>query len=239
MDDLKDLAGELRKQASRSLPPKLTKYYKSRQRAFWSLLVFVVAVGLPIVGVPSLRERLRSRVQGLRAAATAPAVASQPSTAVVGENQQPYPAEYFKATAPQPEWARVLASSSQPFQVRQVQPQATSEPPANPAVVQDAQQQAAKQEGQEPEYRQGAAEQQAYELVIQSSQPLAAMVNGSDSKLRFKGWAAAKTEEEAMLVRLTFVYVPDGSEREYIWRVKPSSKQVAPLNFYARSIPKL
>lgn len=239
MENLKDLAGELRKQASRSLPPKLEKYYKARQRAFWSLLVFVVAVGLPLVGVPSLRERLRSRVQGLRAAATEPAVVPQPLTAKVGENQQPFPADYFKAAAPQPEWARALVSSSEPFQVRPVQPQATPELPGNPTGAQDTPQQAAKQGEQEPQYRQGAAEQQAYELVIQSSQPLAAMVNGSDSSLRFKGWGAARMEEDAMLVRLTFVYVPDGSEREYIWRVKMSSKQVAPLNFYSRSIPKL
>jgi hypothetical protein len=164
---------------------------------------------------------------------------SPPSTAKVDENQQPFPAEYFKATAPPPAWARLMASSNRPFQVRPVQPQATSEQLGNRAGAQDTQQQATKQEGQEPQYGRGATEQQAYELVVQSSQPLAAMVNGSDSSLRFKGWAAAKTEEDTMLVRLTFVYVPDGSEREYIWRVKLSSKQAAPLNFYARSIPKL
>lgn len=236
MGNLRELAGELRKQASQSLQPLLQERRRRRRRMSWVLLVMVVAVGLPIVGIPSLRLRARNRVQVLRTALTVPPPAFERARLAVGGNPQPYPAEYFKAATP-PEWARILGMSPQPYRVAPgVEVQAAA--PATTAAKEETTPEPGELQAAGPVFGRGAAEQQAYELVLESNRLLASMVGGSDATLRFKEWAAARIEEEAMLVRITFVHVPDGSEREYVWRVKLPGKEVFPVNFYARSLPK-
>ncbi len=87
-------------------------------------------------------------------------------------------------------------------------------------------------------YGQGKIEQEAYDVLIKSSETVAGMVQGKDPSLRFKGWAAARTDEDNFLVRVTFTQTADKSDVPYIWQVKLVSKQVTPLNYYARSVPK-
>ncbi len=236
MGDLRDLAGELRKQASQSLQPLLQERIRRRRRTTWVLLVVVVALGLPIVGIPALRSRARNRVQALRAALTARVPASEPVRLEVGGNPQPYPAEYFKVAKP-PDWARILGMSAPAYRIA---PGAEVRPavPVSGAATEPTAPEPSEAPAGEPVFGRGAAEQQAYELVLESNRQLASMVGGSDATLRFKEWAAARIDEGAMLVRITFVHVPDGSEREYIWRVKLPGKEVFPVNFYARSLPK-
>ncbi len=237
MDSLKDLAGELRKQASLSIEPLLYARLRRSRRTTLVLLVIVVALGLPVVLIPALRVRARERVQALRAALTAPVPASEPLQQEVGTDPQPYPAEYFKAAKP-PEWARLLGTSAPPYRVvpgLEGRPAGTT---ATGAAEEAPPEATGRQEPGEIVFARGAAEQQAYELVLQSNPLLTSMIGGSDTTLRFKEWAAARMEEGVMLVRVTFVHLPDGSEREYIWRVRLSGREVFPVNFYARSLPK-
>lgn len=236
MGDLRSLAGELRKQASQSVKPLLQERVRRRRRATWVLLVTVVALGLPIVGIPSLRLRARNRMQVLRAALTAPLPASEPVRLEVGASPQPYPAEYFKAAKP-PEWARIVGMSAQPVRIAPGA-EVRAAAPATAGATEGTPPERAEPQAGEPVFGRGAAEQQAYELVLESNPLLTSMISGSDATLRFKEWAAARVDEGAMLVRITFVHVPDGSERDYIWRVKLPNKETFPVNFYARSLPK-
>lgn len=236
MGDLRDVAGELRKQASQSLQPLLQDRMRRRRRTTRVLLVMVVALGLPIVGIPALRSRARNRVQLLRAALTATAPAAEPVRLEVGGNPQPYPDEYFKAAEP-PEWARILGMSAPAYRVAPGAEMRPAVPASGGAPEQTAPEPSEAPAG-EPVFGRGAEEQQAYELVLESNRRLASMVGGSEATLRFKEWAAARIDEGAMLVRITFVHVPDGSDREYIWRVRLPGKEVFPVNFYARSLPK-
>jgi hypothetical protein len=64
-----------------------------------SLLIFVVVLGAPMLGAPSLRHRLRERVQTLRSAFLGEPVVQAPLMALVGENQEPFPREYERPAA--------------------------------------------------------------------------------------------------------------------------------------------
>ena len=53
-----------------------------------------------------------------------------------------------------------------------------------------------------------------------------------------KTWTAAKAEEDAYLVDLTFTQLSDSAELHYTWRVKLSTKEMTPLSHHARSLSK-
>jgi hypothetical protein len=86
----------------------------------------------------------------------------------------------------------------------------------------------------DPVYGQGKPEQEAYDLLLKSNEAISGLIKGSSVGLRFKTWGAAKIDDDAFLVRLTFVQTSDNSEVQYIWRVKPVSKEISPLSRNAR-----
>lgn len=227
MDNMRGLAQELRKRGGAPRPGATEGRLRPVMPA---VLVFAVAVGLPMVTVPALRARLRSRIEKLREALSSPGVVSQPAFARVGENKEPFPAEYERPVSPVPQWRGVIDLAARTY--RAEPPAAERSAPADPAPEPEA-----AATDQEPTFRQGPIEQQAYELLLQSNPVLASMAIGGDPTLRFRTWAAARAEEDdALLVKVTFTYLPDNSDREYIWKVKMLAKEVVPLSSYARSL---
>jgi hypothetical protein len=236
VEDLKSQAAGFRA-TPLSFDRRWERFDRFRYRFYLALLVFVVIVGLPIVGIPSLRHRLADRVQELRIAAATDASRPAPLMARVGENQGPLPKEYEIPVLPrQPLFVpdRVYGSGGT------VRPSVV-EPPSGAQRVTSGQPEDSEQPtatDSEPVYRQGALEQEAYDLVLKSNASVAGMVQGKDPAFRFKAWSAAKTDDDVYLVRVVFTQSADNAEVPYIWQVKMTSKQVSPLNYYARSLPK-
>jgi hypothetical protein len=229
----------------------LTHFFKTRQRIYNGLLIFVVAVGLPIVSVPALRHRLSSRVQALR---TALSGELNPVRIKVGENRGPLPAEYERPL-PLPPSPMQLPPLDRIFTKADVEkgkvvPPAVSRAgvaprltkaapksvvPAQSDTTNDEPAASSSATSDEPKYQQGKIEQEAYELLLKSIPAVAALVQGSDSSLRFRSWDAAKRSDDLYWVRLRFQ--SEGKpETEYIWMVKLLSGQVVPLSYNARSI---
>ncbi len=233
-------------------------FYRARYRFYMAVLIFVVAVGLPIISVPALRHRLSGRIQTLREAMAGGRI--KPAIVMVGENHEPFPAEYAKKTAP-PNYPKLPAyfSGSQgglngpivsvnpipnPVQSRgrrTVRIPKTSEGQesqslaANTSAQSAAGQDTAGAEAQ-PKYQQGQMEKEAYDFLLSSNPTINNMVHGLNLTLRFKSWDALKREEDAYWVRLTFTNVADNTDVEYIWQVKLLAKQITPLSYNARSI---
>jgi hypothetical protein len=222
-------------------------FYRRRQILSTSLLIFVVVVGLPIVGVPSLRHRLSTRVMALK---TAMSGDIKPVTLEAGENHEPLPAE-FNAAPPVPHPPEL----PQPERLFTMQPKAPAETgaakaprvlrmerilPSSGKTMEPPVQQAETAAATPPEgelllkYQKGKAEQDAYDLLVNSNPTVAGMVKGSNPSLNFKEWDAANRGEDTYWVRLKFQ--SEGNEAEYIWQVKLESRQVSPLNFNARGI---
>jgi hypothetical protein len=220
-------------------------FYRRRQRFSLCLLLFIVIVGLPIVGVPSLRNRLSARVMALKVAVTGN---KQPALAVVGANEGPLPEEYQRPepiipkppVIPSPERVFTMDSSiSRPggsVKVTILPKSAQSaEMPvesAAPAASDETENQS-----EEPEvmYQRGKAEQAAYDLLLQSNPTLAEMVQGKNPALKFKSWDAANRGGDTYWVRLIF-QSGGNADAEYIWTVKVPEKKIAPLNYNARSL---
>lgn len=235
--------------------PAAAAFYRVRQKFYASLLVFVVAVGLPIISVPALRHRLSGRLQTLREATAGGKI--KPAVANVGENKEPLPSEFEKKAGP-PSYPKLppYFAATQGFGTRMVatpspapvvrgrrsisipKTSADSESQATaPANVQQAavDQDAAGAEA-EAKYQQGTMEKEAYDLLLKSNPTISGMVQGSNPSLRFMTWDALKREEDAYWVRLTFVSVQDKTEVEYIWQVKLLAKQITPLSYNARAL---
>jgi hypothetical protein len=70
------------------------RFYTVRQWIYGGLLLFIAVVGLPIIGVPKLRDRLSERVLGFKAAIHADNIV--PVTLRVGENTEPFPVEFAR-----------------------------------------------------------------------------------------------------------------------------------------------
>jgi hypothetical protein len=233
-DELKDQAEVLRKR-SEVPPARWLEDQRRSRRAQFRLLVFIVVAGLPTVAVPTLRHRLRSRIEILREVASAGSFVPQPVTLGVGENPEPFPSEFEKPFEPLPEWSNTAGLSLPTFRAQPGGEQ--SAVPSGDAGAQRDQPEAGQGADQGPVFTQGKLEREAYDLLLQSSSALAALVKGGDQSLRFQSWAAAKTEDSnSWLVRVTFLHQPDGSEREYIWQVKLLSKEIMPLSAYARAL---
>lgn len=222
------------------------RFYKTRRRIYTGLLLFIVVIGLPIIGIPPLRHRLSGRVQALK---TAMAGQVAPVTLKVGENQAPFPAEYEKnppplAIAPQvPIVNKIFAASGgvvpqsaprSPAHPRTERPEA---PPPSSASIEKPPEQAAHETAtaDEPQFTQGKIERDAYDLLLKLSPAAAGMVQGSDPSLRFKSWDAVKRGEDIYWVRLRFQSADD-PDVIYIWQVMLQANQVAPWNYNARSL---
>ena len=227
-----------------SRPSGSQHFYRKRQRIYTGLLLFVVIVGLPIVGLPPLRQRLSSRVQVLK---TALAGGIRPVTVKAGEGNEPFPSEYEKPAPPLPlppqlpPLERIFtATSSSPSQSApriQSPPKAAKveESPLE-SVPEKPAERAPPAADDEPRYQQGKIEQDAYDLLLQSDPAAAAMVQGKNPSLSFRSWDAAKKEEDTYWVRLTFLSSPGDSNVEYVWQVKLLLKKVTPLSYNARAI---
>jgi len=241
------------------------RFYVQRSRFYLGVVAFILVAGLPMLVVPSLRNRLESRLHTLRQAA---AGSGRDSTVVaqVGQNPEPFPAQYVKpiATTPKPAALPMIvlpqAGSQGTPQVVQVPPVAPSAPALAPArkrslkipttppgqseaepaapSASPARQDAETDRRLEPEFRQGEMEKEAYGILLQWNPNVDQMVRGSNAALKFKNWAAAKREEDTFWVRILFQSAADASEVAYIWEVKVSNKQVTPLNYNARLLPK-
>lgn len=223
------------------------------------LLGFSLIAGLPLLAVSGLRHRLQARLQIMREALGG-APPAKSVVARIGENSKPFPKEFERKIEPIPQAkGGVLVLPGQtynPLAVYQAPPprrSTTTAPSAGPRpsrklsipiireVPEEPVQKAetpekAEPASSEPEFRKGQPEQEAYDMLLQLSATVAGMVKGANPPFRFKDWAAAKMEDESYWVRL--VFLKDGAEAAYIWQVKPQSKQVTPLNFNARSLPK-
>jgi uncharacterized protein YjeT (DUF2065 family) len=201
-------------------------------RIYLALLLFVVLAGLPMLAVPSLRHRLASRVRTLREAALSGGRAVQPAMAMVGENTEPFPKEYeipltIWAKPPAPYTIRMPVFRSAPASAGAEE---TGDPSGSPGSEETGAGEAV------PEFRQGAVEKQAYDLLLASSETLAGMVQGRDQALRFVRWSAARREGDTYWVDLTFATVPNNSEARFIFQVDLASKKVIPLSALARSL---
>ncbi len=233
--------------------PTRPEFYRARQRFYMALLIFVVAAGLPIVSIPVLRHRLSGRIQALREAMAGGTI--KPVVMTVGENKEPFPAEYEKKAGP-PNYPRLPAyfaatqglagpaasasvvperapaRSKRTIRIPNVSAETRpSESAQAPAAGQDA----GSAEAQ-PAYQQGLMEKTAYDLLLKSNATVNGMVQGGNPSLRFKSWDALKRDEDTYWVRLTFTSAADNSSVEYIWQVKILAKQVTPLSYNARSL---
>jgi hypothetical protein len=231
-------------------------------RTYTGLLIFVVIVGLPLIAIPSLRQRLKTRFDMVRAAIRGEQPPPPPAFARVGQNQVPFPREYEQ---PQPRSA-FLAGLVAPREHASIvitdqggvptiipaplkrtlgspAPVPSKGKPGTPpaplaSVPAQAETETAGSASSEPVYKKGEREQEAYDIVLSANQTLAGMIKGSDATLRFQGWAAANMGEGSYYVMVTFVQTADNVARKYIWNVKVSSKEVTPLSSYAMSISK-
>ncbi len=234
--------------------PGPAAFYKARQRVSMGLLIFVVVVGLPIVGVPHLRQRLSTRVLALKSAMSGEI---KPATLEVGANKQPFPAEYERPALPVPrapelpETARLftmnpsgtmapVAPAPRPRTV--LRAKIETPPPSQPSQPSMSESAESKEPAAAPadtsgelKYQTGKAEQEAYALLLKSNATIAGMVQGSNPALKFKSWDAASRGEDTYWVRLKFQ--SNGSpDVEYIWQVKVQANEVTPLSYNARSI---
>jgi hypothetical protein len=118
-----------------------SRYNRRRHRIYLGILVFVVVAGLPMIGIPSLRYRLRTRVQGLRAAYAGAPVVQAPAFAKVGESREPFPRAYerqqplpaylpkIELPAARPPLGIILGGGDTPSSIGAGEPQSASRRP--------------------------------------------------------------------------------------------------------------
>jgi hypothetical protein len=252
-------AGAARQALAQPKRPGRPSYHS---KTYTGLLIFVVVVGLPLIGIPSVRQRLKTRFDMMRMAVRGEQPPPLPAFARVGENQVPFPREY-EQPQPRPTFlAGLLAPQQHPSIVISDQGglptivpstlrrtlgstspiPSKGKPGTPPGALVSAPAQAAAETagsaGSEPVYKKGEREQEAYDIVLSANQTLAGMVKGSDATLKFQDWTAASMGEDSYYVMVTFLQTADSVARKYIWNVKVSSKEVTPLSSYAMSISK-
>ena len=195
-------------------------------------MIFVVVIGVPLLGIPSVRNRLYTRVHSVYGAFGPLALKIPPAWGKVGENRHPVPVEFERPVVSRPEFPKLVTMPNTVFRLggdvavkgsKRADPQGESTPESEPTAPAD------------PVYGQGKPEQEAYDLLLKSSELISGLTKGSNVGLRFKTWGAAMVDD-AFLVKLTFVQTSDNSEVQYIWRVKPVSKEISPLSRNARAL---
>jgi hypothetical protein len=229
-----------------------SRRWRYHQKAYFGLLIFVAVAGIPVIAVPSLRARLRVRVQALRAAALAEPIVQPPAEARVGENREPFPKEYMRAAVIPSYLPKIEAPSHAPFRIvvggNETAPQPENAVPGAPGkatpqtmgtarAATEETRPAGGAQGTESQYRKGKSEQEAYDLLMSSNQTLAGMIQGKDPALKYQDWGATSMGQDSYYVMVTFVQT-DGTVRKYIWNVKLASKEVVALSSYAREISK-
>ncbi len=218
--------------------PSSTRFFAIRRRFYGTLLLFVTLIGLPIVGVPGLRERLSQRSMAFRSAFSNEII---PVKVAVGENQQPFPVEFERPEPLSPKALQLPAAggilvaefpSNAPPRIFTIPKPA--QPPEEALSVASAEDPPEGAED-EPRYQKGEMEQAAYDLLLGSNPTAAKMARGGDSSFVFKSWDAASRGDDIYWVRLKFKSEAT-AEVEYIWQVRLQSKSVTPLNHNAREI---
>jgi hypothetical protein len=225
------------------------RFYRVRSMICTGLLMFIVVVGLPIVSVRGLRQRLGERTSALSQAIYGPV--PKLITFKVGENKEPFPEEYRKPVslaipAPQPAKIQLTLPPSPPTSPRvlkkviqagtQQADAGVSEETANSASGVMADQEQAESG---PKFQQGSVEKEAYDLLFAENVSVSDMVSGKNPGLKFKSWSAAKLQEEGTyLVDLAFTRMAENQEEHFIWQVNLATKQITPMSFNARSLPK-
>jgi hypothetical protein len=221
------------------------------QGGYTGLLLFIIMVGLPIVAIPSLRDRLSERIFVLKTAISGEIM---PATAQVGSNPGGFPKEY---EAPAPAAFHPFAQASAEGKnyttiapgVIAIKPrdasrrlripeapssEAGSELPLEPEI----QSTPTVSKAAEPEvqFKQGSGEKDAYTLLMRSSTSIAGLVRGSNPSLRFVTWGAVHKGEDVYWVRLKFQSLETPGEVDYIWEVKLQTSEVIPLSYNAKSV---
>lgn len=222
--------------------------YNGRTLFYGALLLFIVAAGLPIAGIPALRHRLLDRAQALYRAYAGD---TGPVTAELDAQQQPYPEEYKRAPSefPNPgqgtpeDW--IFNKAKEEFAKQPDSSLALITPKTAPTNAESDASREKKASGDTDSgasdsdtsswYSKGESEQNAYDLVIKSYPKVAGMVEGSDSSLKFISWGGMKRADDEYWIRLLFK-TGEGLEEEFIWDVNLKTKKVTPLSHNARSI---
>jgi hypothetical protein len=209
---------------------------------YGALLLFVIVAGVPIAAVPKLRYRVMTRAQALWEAM---AGKHAPAMVQVGENQEPFPAEFKRPAPPVPQvlhlphQAKVLSTKRGGYIPRPASKTGIIER-RSPSSIQGEE---AGEEGEaesaavdnEPKYQQGTMEQEAYDLLLNSNPVIAEIVKGNNPSFTLKSWDAAVRGEDTYWVRLK-LETGGKPEAHYIWQVNLQSKQASPLNYNARTI---
>lgn len=213
------------------------RFYRTRQRITMALLLFVVIAGMPMIAVPSLRERLSARVMQLKAA-----MAGEVKPATLNTNEsRPFPEEYERSIAQLPKLPELPKPPNPVFSIPSGRQRAVireeihqTEESTSPEYLDQAADESAPSE---PvlKYQKGQPEQQAYDILVKSNPTVAGMIQGSNPSLKFKSWDAAKRGDDTYLVRLIF-QSEESPNVEYIWQVKLQSNEVTPMSHAARSI---
>jgi len=229
-DEMKMRAEAIRQTHLRQRTAAIQSGLRQKARMFGGMLYFVVIVGLPIVTITPLRQRLNDRIQRVYAAMGPLALSLPPAYAKVGQNPYPFPAEFIPPIKERPVYGGVFDMSG-----AIVAPQGAmrigESSPADPSILPDE----APAERQ-PTYAQGKIEKESLDILLDSSPAVKDLVEGKNPALRFKTWAAAKMEEDSFWVDLTFTQTESGQDLHYIWQVRILSKKVTPLSHNARSL---
>jgi hypothetical protein len=226
-----------------------SRFYKIRRRVYGSLLFFVIVAGLPMATVPALRHRLMARVYALK---TAFAGDTSPVMVQAGENHEPFPVEYKRLSPPAVAHVFKMPTApiihgvpmkeeapahSAPRRTLRIPPVGEPLPSADRGEASDEQSKSAPviDAENQPKYRQGAIEQEAYDMLLKSNPVIAGLVHGNNPSLQFLSWDVAGRGEDIYWVRLKFR--SEGKpDIEYIWQVQLQSNLVTPLNYNARTL---
>jgi hypothetical protein len=227
-----------------------SRFYSVRRRVYGGMLLFVIVAGLSLAAVPAFRHRLAERIHVLKAAFTGE---TAPLMMQAGENNEPFPAEYERQFPPSV--AQTLKLPATPIPYAELPKEETPArgparrtlriPPVREDLSSSGEEEEARGPGEsvpaddlenQPDYRQGTIEKEAYDLLLNSKPSISGLVNGSDPSLQFLSWDAAGRGDGIYWVRLRFRSGQD-PEIKYIWQVQLESKQITPLNYNARSLP--
>ena len=188
----------------------------------------------------------------MHALKTAFAGETSPVMVQAGENHEPFPAEYERPSPPSV--AHVLKmptapiiygapkkeeapARSAPRRTLRIPPVGEPLPSADKGEASDEQSKSAPAVDSEnqPKYRQGTIEREAYDMLLKSNPAIAGLAQGSNPSLQFLSWDAAGRGEDIYWVRLKFR--SEGKpDIEYIWQVQLQSKRITPLNYNARTL---